>query len=72
MQELLLHNIITITALTVFSNIGTSGLVIIKNNDPLHQNIWVNLKFLKVVNNTGLYEEDTSESLLFMYKMPTG
>ena len=62
-QNNLLHNIITITALTVSNNNGTSGLVIIKNNDPLHQNIWVNLTFLKVENNTSLYEEDTSESL---------
>ena len=38
-----MHNIVTITALTLFNNVGTSGLVVIENNVPLHENIWVNL-----------------------------
>ena len=62
-KENIMHSTITITALTLLNNVGTSGLVVIENNDPLHENICVNLALLIVENNTSLYEDDASQSL---------
>ena len=62
-KDNIMHNTITITELTLLNNVGTSGLVVIENNEPFHKNIWVNLAALRVEDNTGLDKEDTSESL---------
>ena len=54
------HNI---TDLTILNNTGTSGLVTIVNNDPLHGIVIVYMTSLTVEYNTGRYREDTSDSL---------
>ena len=54
------HNI---TDLTILNNTGTSGLVTIVKNDPLHGIVIVYMTSLTVEYNTGRYREDTSDSL---------
>ena len=58
-----MYNMISLTRLSLLNNKGASGLLIVKSNEPFHENIWLNMTSLRVENNTGRYEKDISGSL---------
>ena len=58
---------VNITGLSLFNNVGTSWLVMIRNNGLLYQ---VKLAFLRIENNSVWYkyENDTAQSLIVLVK----